>query len=61
MSRADYGIDAPPVVRNLGIGGSAIFLIGIAAFVFISEPAWLNEKKEAKTKQEKRTGFMEPM
>ena len=41
MSRADYGIDAPPVVRNLGIGGSAIFLIGIAAFVFISEPAWL--------------------
>ena len=41
MSRADYGIDAPPVVRNLGIGGSAIFLIGIAAFVFISETAWL--------------------
>jgi arsenite methyltransferase len=41
MSRADYGIDAPPVVRNLGIGGSTIFLIGIAAFVFISEPAWL--------------------
>jgi SAM-dependent methyltransferase len=41
MSRADYGIDAPPVVRNLALGGSAIILVGIAAFVFISEPRWL--------------------
>jgi len=41
MSRADYGIDAPPVVRNLAIGGSAIIVIGIAAFLFISEPRWL--------------------
>jgi SAM-dependent methyltransferase len=41
MSRADYGIDAPPVVRNLALGASAIILVGIAAFVFISEPRWL--------------------
>ena len=41
MSRADYGIDAPPVVRNLALGGSAIILVGMAAFVFISEPRWL--------------------
>ena len=41
MSRADYGIDAPPVVRNLAIAGSAILLVGIAAFLFISEPRWL--------------------
>ncbi len=41
MSRPNYGIDAPPVVRNLAIGGSAILLIGIAAFLLISEPRWL--------------------
>lgn len=41
MSRADYGIDAPPVVRNLALGGCTIILVGIAAFVFISEPRWL--------------------
>jgi SAM-dependent methyltransferase len=41
MARADYGIDAPPVVRNLGLGGVAIVLIGIAAFLFLSEPRWL--------------------
>jgi arsenite methyltransferase len=41
MSRVDYGIDAPPVVRNLALGGSAILLIGVAAFQFISEPRWL--------------------
>jgi SAM-dependent methyltransferase len=41
MSRADYGIDAPPVVRNLALGGSAILVIGIAAFLFITEPRWL--------------------
>ena len=41
MSRADYGIDAPPVVRNLALGGGAIIPVGIAAFVFISEPRWL--------------------
>ena len=41
MSRADYGIDAPPVVRNLAVGGVAIILIGSAAFKFIPEPRWL--------------------
>jgi arsenite methyltransferase len=28
MSRADYGIDAPPVVRNLAVGGAAIVMVG---------------------------------
>ena len=41
MARADYGIDAPPVVRNLAVGGAAILLVGLAAFRFISEPRWL--------------------
>lgn len=41
MSRADYGIDAPPVIRNLALGGGAIVLIGVAAFRFVSEPRWL--------------------
>lgn len=41
MSRADYGIDAPPVVGTLALGGLAIISIGIAAFLFISEPRWL--------------------
>jgi arsenite methyltransferase len=41
MRHANYGIDAPPVVRNLALAGSAIFLIGVAAFTFISEPRWL--------------------
>jgi SAM-dependent methyltransferase len=41
MSRADYGIDAPPVVRNLAIIGSAALIVGIAAFLFVSEPRWL--------------------
>ena len=41
MSRADYGIDAPPVVRNLAIGGVASLIVGIAALRFLSEPRWL--------------------
>jgi len=41
MSHADYGIDAPPVVRNLVLGGVAIIVVGIAAFLFLSEPPWL--------------------
>jgi arsenite methyltransferase len=41
VSRPNYGIDAPPAVRNLAVGGSAILLIGTAAFQFISEPRWL--------------------
>lgn len=28
MSRADYGIDAPPVVRNLGLGGAGLIMVG---------------------------------
>lgn len=41
MSRADYGIDAPPVVRSLAIFGVIALSIGFAAFRFISEPGWL--------------------
>ena len=41
MPRADYGIDAPPVLRNLAVGGIAIIAVGVAAFRFISEPRWL--------------------
>jgi SAM-dependent methyltransferase len=41
VSRADYGIDAPTVVRNLALGGAAIIVIGIAAFSLLSEPRWL--------------------
>ena len=41
MSRTDYGIDAPPVVRNLAIGGVASLIVGIAALRSLSEPRWL--------------------
>ena len=41
MSRADYGIDGPPVVRGLAIFGVVALSIGFAAFRFISEPRWL--------------------
>ena len=39
--RADYGIDAPPVVRKLSQRGVVLTIIGIAAFLFLSEPRWL--------------------
>ncbi len=29
MSRADYGIDAPPIVRNLAVGGAGLIVLGI--------------------------------
>jgi len=29
MSHADYGIDAPPVIRNLAIGGSMLVIVGV--------------------------------
>jgi SAM-dependent methyltransferase len=32
MPRADYGIDAPPVVRNLGVGGAILIMVGIIFF-----------------------------
>lgn len=38
MSRADYGIDAPPVVRNLALGGAAIVIVGIIFFKLTSIP-----------------------
>lgn len=41
MSRADYGIDAPPVIRNLAISGVVLLIIGIAAFRSTIEPRWL--------------------
>jgi SAM-dependent methyltransferase len=41
MTNADYGIDAPTVVRNLALGGMGILFVGSAAFVWISEPRWL--------------------
>lgn len=40
-ARADYGIDAPPVVRNLALGGIALVILGSAVFLFLSEPRWL--------------------
>jgi len=41
MSRADYGIDAPPVVRGLAIVGATCLILGLAAFRFLSGPRWL--------------------
>jgi len=35
MQRPDYGIDAPPVVRNLALGGAAGVVLGIAALFFL--------------------------
>jgi len=41
MSRADYGIDAPPIIRNLAISGVVALIIGIAAFRSTIESRWL--------------------
>ena len=38
---ADYGIDAPPVIRKLSLRGAELTIIGIVAFLFLSEPRWL--------------------
>ena len=38
---ANYGIDAPPVVRKLSQRGVVLTIIGSAAFLFLSEPRWL--------------------
>jgi len=38
MAHADYGIDAPPVVRNLAVGGAAIVIVGIIFFKLTSIP-----------------------
>ncbi len=40
MSRPDYGIDAPPIIRNLAIGGSLALAIGVLSFLYLSEPRW---------------------
>lgn len=42
MSRADYGIDAPPVVRNLALGGTAIVILGIIFLRLTSIPPLLS-------------------
>ena len=42
MSRADYGIDAPPVVRNLGLGGMALVIVGVLFFKLTSIPHLLS-------------------
>lgn len=42
MSPADYGIDAPPVVRNLALGGTAIVILGIIFLKLASIPAFLS-------------------
>ena len=42
MSRADYGIDAPPVVRNLGLGGTALILVGLLFLNISSIPRWFS-------------------
>ncbi len=41
MSHADYGIDASTVVRNLALDGTAIVIVGVTAFLFITQPRWL--------------------
>jgi arsenite methyltransferase len=38
---ANYGIDAPPVIRRLSQRGVVLTIVGIAAFLFLSEPRWL--------------------
>ena len=38
MSRADYGIDAPPIVRNLGLGGMVLVILGIIFLRLTSIP-----------------------
>jgi len=42
MSRADYGIDAPPVVRNLGLGGAALVILGMIFLRLTSIPHLLS-------------------
>ncbi len=37
MSRADYGIDAPPVVRNLAAGGGAFIIVALLDYTAIDE------------------------
>ena len=38
MSRADYGIDAPPIVRNLGVGGAGLVILGIVFLRLMAIP-----------------------
>lgn len=42
MSRADYGIDAPPVVRNLALGGATMVIVGMLFFKLTSIPHMLS-------------------
>lgn len=42
MSHADYGIDAPPIVRNLALGGTAIVILGIVFLKLTSIPPLLS-------------------
>jgi SAM-dependent methyltransferase len=40
--RADYGIDAPPVVRNLGFGGAALLILGVIFLQLAAVPRILS-------------------
>jgi len=40
-ARADYGIDAPPVVLGLTIGGVIALLLGLVVLQFLPGPRWL--------------------
>lgn len=42
MPRADYGIDAPPVVRNLGLAGAGLILVGLLFLNLLSIPQWIS-------------------
>jgi hypothetical protein len=42
MPGADYGIDAPPIVRNLGLGGAALVILGIIFLRLTSIPHLLS-------------------
>lgn len=42
IGRADYGVDAPVVVRNLALGGLGAVLAGLALGGWVSQPAWLS-------------------
>jgi SAM-dependent methyltransferase len=41
IGQADYGIDAPTVVRNLAMGGAGAIVAGVALGAWLSRPGWL--------------------
>ncbi|SHF01111.1 Methyltransferase domain-containing protein [Seinonella peptonophila] len=39
--KADYGLDAPTVVRNLFLWGVGLLLLGCVTYIFFQHPQWL--------------------